>query len=90
MIKRDATLSIRIIPLEALQVKEYQRRYPNMLDHYVQLLQEHPGQYAGLLHVVPSDTHPGMYAILDGHTRYCASIMDGRHDALCLVVEDAA
>lgn len=88
MIKADAQLTIKRIPLECIQVKEYQERYPNRLLHYIQLLKDHPDEYAGLLYVTPSDTHPGMYALLDGHHKYCASIMTGRTDALCVIEDD--
>jgi hypothetical protein len=88
MIKPDARLTIKRIPLECIQVREFQERYPNRLLHYIQLLKDHPGEYAGLLHVTPSDTHPGMYALLDGHHKFCASVMAGRPDALCVVIEE--
>lgn len=88
MIKPDAVLRIERIPLERLQVKEYQRRYPDRLLMYIQSLHDHPGEYAGILSVVPSDTHPGMFTILDGHHRYCASIFTGRPDALCVIIEE--
>jgi hypothetical protein len=87
MIKSNATLTIQRIALECLQVKEYQSRYPQKLMQYIQLLNEHPGEYAGLIHVVPSNTHNGMFCILEGHHRYVASIMAGRSDALCVIVE---
>jgi hypothetical protein len=87
MIKPDARLTIKRIPLECIQVKEVQERYPNRLLHYIQLLKDHPGEYAGLLYVVPSDTHAGMYALLDGHHKFCALIIAGRPDALCVVIE---
>lgn len=88
MIKATAHLSIQRIPLSCIQVKEYQVRYPDKLLFYMQQLREHPGEYAGLLFVTPSDTHPGMYALLDGHHKFCASIMEGRPDALCVVISD--
>jgi hypothetical protein len=88
MIKPDAKLSIERLPLECLQCKEYQQRYPNMLLMYIQKMLDYPGEYAGLLSVTPSDTHPGMYALLDGHNRFCAYIMAGRPDALCVIIEE--
>jgi hypothetical protein len=90
MIKPDARLTIKRIPLECIQVRECQERYPNRLLHYIQLLKDHPGEDAGLLFVQPSKTHSGMYELLDGHHKFCAAIMAGRHDVLCLVVEDSA
>lgn len=88
MIKPDARLSIRSLPLSHIQVTEYQERYPVRLAHYMQLLKAHPGEYAGLLSVQPSKSHPGMFELLDGHTRYVASIMMGKPDALCVVIEE--
>lgn len=87
MIKADASLSIKRLGLHEIQIKEFQVRYPDRLAHYITLLQANPDQYAGLLSVAPSDTHTGMYALLDGHHRYVASIMTGREDALCVVIE---
>jgi hypothetical protein len=87
MIKSDAKLTITCLLLEQIQIREYQQRYPNRLLHYVQKLLDHPGEYAGFLSVVPSDTHEGMYALLDGHHRFVASIIAGRKDALCVVIE---
>jgi hypothetical protein len=88
MIKPDAKLSIRHISLSEIQIREFQSRYPDMLLMYIQKLLDYPGQYAGLLSVAPSDTHPGMYALLDGYNRFCAYIMAGRPDALCVIIEE--
>lgn len=88
MISPHAKLTISRIPLDCIQVKEYQERYVERLHHYLSLLQEYPYAYAGLLHVTPSTTHPGMYTLLDGHHTFCASIMSGRPDALCVIVEE--
>lgn len=88
MIKQDAQLYIREIPLECLQVKEFQHRYVDRVKHYVAMLDAHPDDYAGLIHVVPSDTHEGMFCVLDGHHRYCAYILAGRACALCVVIEE--
>ncbi len=88
MIKAGATLSIKCISLDLLQVKEYQERYPARLLHYIQQLQDYPEDYAGVLSVTPSNTHPGMYVLLDGHTRFAASIIVGRKDVLAVVIEE--
>lgn len=88
MIKASATLSIQCISLECIQVKEYQPRYLDRLCHYVQVLKEHPDDYPGMISVEPSQTHPGMYALLDGYHRFCAAILTGRECMLCLVVDD--
>ena len=90
MIKATSKIDVRVIPLECIQIREFQQRYPERLQHYIKLLQEHPDEYAGFLSVTPSDAHPGMYVLLDGHTRFCASIMTGREDALCVIIEEVA
>lgn len=89
MIADTDQLSIQHIGLDCLQVKEYQVRYVPQLLEYIQLLQEHPGEYLGLIFVVPSET-ASMYTILDGHHKFCAYVMTGRSDALCVVVEEGA
>lgn len=88
MIPPDAVLSIQLIPLYCIQIREYQVRDEVKLCTYIQLLREHPGHYLGLLSVEPSDTHPGMFCLLDGHKRYCSYIIDGRSDAFCVVIEE--
>ena len=90
MIASTAKLTIKTLPLDCIQVKECQQRYPEKLNLYMQLLTDHPWEYAGLLFVTPSNTHGGMYALLDGHHKFCASIMTGRPDALCVVIEEPA
>ena len=90
MIRSDAKLRIERIPLDCIQIKEYQQRYPDKLWLYIDKLIAEPSQCAGFLSVAPSDTHPGMYALLDGHHRFCASIITGRKDALCVVIEEDA
>jgi hypothetical protein len=90
MIKPDAKLSVQCISLGKLILDEFEVRYIDRLLHYVKLLQEHPDEYVGFLSVVPSDTYPGLYVILDGHHKYAASIMTGRKDILAVVIEEAA
>lgn len=89
MIKANAKLSIQRIPLNLIQINEFQERFPEKLLLYIKLLREYPDQYAGLLFVVLSNTHPGMYVLMDGHHKFCASIMVGRKDALCVVIEES-
>lgn len=88
MIPPDAALSIQLIPLYCIQVREYQQRDIEKVCKYVQLLREHPGHYLGILSVQPSDTHAGMYTLLDGHKRYCSYVIDGRSNAFCVVIEE--
>ncbi len=87
MITDADKLTIRQIALDCIQVKEYQPRYPDRLTMYMHLMQNNPGDYCGLLSVTPSPTHAGMYVLLDGHHRFCASVMTGRPTVLCVVIE---
>lgn len=88
MISAEAKLTIKRLPLDHIQVKEWQARYLDRLHHYIDLMSACPKLYAGLLSVTPSNTHPGMYALLDGHHRFLASILCGRKDAMCVVIEE--
>jgi ParB-like chromosome segregation protein Spo0J len=88
MIRPDARLALRWLPLAALRVTEYQPRYPDRVLHYARLLSapENAGQAAGVLSVAPCAD--GAYMLLDGHHRYCAYIIAGRSEALCLVIDE--
>ena len=92
MISPDARLRLERIPIASLQVKgEYEE--PMSLERvqfYYQKLRDHPSMYVGVLSVVPSDTHPKSYCILDGRHKFLASILADRRDALCIVEEGAA
>ncbi len=89
MIKPEAKLSIQRIPLEYLHVGDFNPRYTSMVLKYVEQLREYPGQDAGYIRVKPSQIHPGMFAIEDGHHRFCAYIIAGRKEMLCVVIEEA-
>lgn len=90
MITPEANVSIRRIPLECLQVKDYDQRYTSMVMRYVELLRENPHNDAGMIRVVPSTTHENLWTIEDGHHKFCAYIIAGRRDALCIVIEEPA
>jgi hypothetical protein len=87
MISKNAKLSIRTIPLERIQVNQYEERDTETMLFYLDLLKRFPKMYAGIVHVEPSKIK-GMYSLLEGHRRFCASIMAGRPDALCVVIEE--
>jgi hypothetical protein len=86
MIPADARLSIQILSLSQILVWEVQERYVNRVLHYIQLLKEHPGEYARVVSVSPSVDYPGLYERLDGHHRFAASLLTGRKDILALVI----
>lgn len=84
MILPGAHLEVQRIPLHQLRVYENQQRYPDRLMHYVGLLARHAGD-PGVICVKPREDG---YEILDGHHRFCALIINGREDALCLVIDE--
>lgn len=85
MIRSNARLHIALVPLETIQVKEFQIRDIEVVVKYYHMLLKHPDEYLGLLYLVCSQTHEGMYTLLDGHRRYCAYILAGRSEALCVI-----
>jgi hypothetical protein len=89
MIKPDARLSIKRIPIERIHVKLHGVRYLDRLALYMDAMDKHP-DHDVLLNVAPDEEFPGTYYPLDGNTRYCACIMKGRKDVLCVVIEEAA
>jgi hypothetical protein len=89
MIPAGAQLTIRRIPLSQLIVTETADCYPEKFTTYLQLLQDNPDQDVDPLIVHPSTTYPGIYAIANGKHRYASSIIAGRSDALCIVVEES-
>ncbi len=86
MIPSGAKLSIRRIPLSQLHVTETEACYPERFALYLQLLLDHPELDVDPLVVRPSG--PSMFGIRNGKHRFCSSIMAGRSDAWCLVVEE--
>ena len=89
MIRADAQLSIRKIDIASLQIKgEYAEPLsPERVEFYRKKLVDNPGMYAGLLYVVPSDTHANSFYVADGRHRFLASILAGRPDVLAIVEE---
>jgi hypothetical protein len=88
MISVEAKVSIQRIPLECLQVKDRDPMYLSMVQLYVEQLRAHPHDDAGMIRAVPSNTHANMYTVEDGRHKFCAYIIAGRKDALCVVIED--
>ncbi len=88
MIKTGARLTVRRLPLSYLQILETNSCFPEKFATYLQLLQDNPEQDVDPLIVAPSKMHPGMFTIQNGKHRYTASIMAGRKDILCVVVEE--
>lgn len=88
MIKRDAKLKIKKLPLSKLRVTEHQERHPGRLNHYLVLLAKNKEDYLGLISVKKRLHGKSGYEILDGHHRYLAYVMSGREDALCLIIDE--
>jgi len=91
MIPASATLSIHRIPISRLMVVETPDPalcFPAKFQIYLDLLRNHPDADVDPLIVAPSQAYIRMYAIYNGKHRYCASIMAGRADVLCVVVEE--
>jgi hypothetical protein len=88
VIKPNSKLTIARVPLSQMEVHEHQRRYPDRVLHYVDLMISHPDEDAGIIHLKPLRYAVQRYEILDGHHRYCASILAGRSDALSLIIDE--
>lgn len=87
MMPPETRLRIERIPIGCLLVEESKPRYASMVMTYVEQLLKFPFNDAGYIRVVPSKVYPGLFVVEDGHHRYCASIIAGRADMLCIVVE---
>jgi len=87
MLSRDAKITVCHLPIEQLHVHEAKTRYLSMVNTYVDQLHQSPHDDAGFIRVHPCSVHQGMYTVEDGHHRYCASIIAGRSDMRCIVVE---
>lgn len=92
MIPANARLRLERIPVASLQIKgEYEEPLsPDRMLFYYHKLMGNPGQYAGLCHVVPSNTHHNSFCILDGRHKFMASLLAGRSDVLAIVHEAGA
>lgn len=88
MITQGSKLSIRRIPIERLIVQEAKPRYTSMVMLYVDKMRSHPHDEPGMIRVKPVHGYPGLFVIDDGHHRYVASIIVGRKDMLCIVIEE--
>jgi hypothetical protein len=88
MIKADAQLSIRRLPLSCLVVTECASCFPSKFMTYLGLLQDNPDQDVDPLIVAPLPKYPGLFVVCNGKHRFVASIMAGRRDVICVVVEE--
>jgi hypothetical protein len=88
MIPATATLSIQRLPLSSLRFFLHERRYPEWLLHYIEVMSrpENADSFPGVVHAKPLGD--GTYEVLDGHHRAVAHVMTGRSVVLCLVVEE--
>lgn len=88
MIKQGASVRVERVRLEQLLISEYGYCFPEKFATYLLLLTEHPDEDVDPLIVTPSGRYPGLYTVWNGRHRFCASIIAGREDVLCLVVEE--
>lgn len=88
MIAKGATLRIERILLCRLFVTETTSVFPEKYAIYFDLLTKHPEMDVDPLIVTPAEGCPDIYYISNGKHRFCASIMAGREDALCIVVDN--
>lgn len=86
MIVPGTRIEVARIPLSSIVVTEHQARYPDRVMHYVALLNAPANRdaYAGLVSLKPRAD--SFFELLDGHHRYCASILCGRTDVLALLI----
>lgn len=87
MIPHGASLHIKRIALCNLVVLDTTECYPEKFTIYLHLLQENPWQDVDPLVVKPLVDRKGIYVITNGRHRFCASIMAGRSDVLCIIVQ---
>jgi len=85
-IKDGAEVSLSVQDLSKIRITEFQPRYPERLQHYIGILEEHPHDHLGVLLLKPSTD--GYFEILDGHHRFLAYVMTGRQFALALTVDE--
>lgn len=88
MIKPDARLSIAKIPLEKIQIRGFQQRHAERVEHYTRLLENNPDDYPGMLLVAPSENVEGMFLLLDDIALFAVSVVAGKPDILCVVIEE--
>src|SRR4051794_28757984 len=88
MIPASATLSIQRLLLSSLRFFQHEKRYPNRLLHYIEVMSrpENTDSFPGVVSVKPLGD--GTYQVLDGHHRVLAHVMVGRGEVLCLVIEE--
>lgn len=88
MLSRDAQITVQHIPISRLHAHEVKQRYASMVMTYVDMLLKFPHDDAGYIRVRPCKEHPGMMDVEDGHHRLCASIIAGRSDMRCIIIEE--
>jgi hypothetical protein len=88
MIPVTAKLSIQRLPLSTLRFFQHEKRYPDRLLHYIEVMSrpENADAAPGVVHVKP--VGDGTFEILDGHHRILAHVVVGRREVLCLVIEE--
>lgn len=83
MIPHDKHVTVQWIELGRLRVGEPLARDVDWIFCLVQKLEQHKSEDLTPIEVEPV---PGGYQIINGHHRFCAYIIAGRKQALCLVL----
>ena len=87
VIRKDAKLTILRVPLCRIHVMYHAVRFPETLLKYIAILLENPDCDVEVLHLRRSMLHADMYALENGYHKYCAAIMAGKQDVLCVLEE---
>ncbi len=85
-IKKGALTVFVNVDLSRVRVTEFQQRYPEQVERYTEILDEHPDDHLGLILLKPSSD--GYFEILDGHHRYLAYVMMGRQRVLAVIIDE--
>lgn len=88
ILKRHAKITVQRVPMERLHAHECRPRYADMVMTYVDQLRNYPHDDAGLIRTVPCPLYEGLLDVQDGYHRYCASIIAGRPDMRCIIIEE--
>lgn len=86
MIKAGAEFAFAMIPIEKIIVVEHQVRYPDRLNHYINLMSQTKTDYPGFILLKPRDD--GYYEVEDGHHRFLSYVMTGRTEVLSIVIKE--
>lgn len=85
-IRKNSIVMFANTDLSKVRITEFQKRYPDQLHRYMDILSAYPEDHLGLLLLKP--TTDGYFELLDGHHRYLSYVMMGRQRALTVIIEE--